>query len=202
VRVLPDLTGEHLAGVLLDYEMTGFEMLQVRLSAFKRQPRVDVEVVMHKLGTWDAENVYIALPFSAGPASPLWLDRGFPLQPGKDQFPGSLIDYYGVQDGLGWSDSKFGVAVAPHDSHLVQTGPLDYGVRQLAGDVPADWRPQCVYAWAMTNYWETNFSPELGGFYSFRFSVSWGPELADPKAAMHACRAMTTALPPIRLAAK
>jgi hypothetical protein len=36
----------------------------------------------------------------------------------------------------------------------------------------------------MTNYWETNFSAALGGFYEFRYSVSWGPDLRDPDAAL------------------
>jgi hypothetical protein len=47
----------------------------------------------------------------------------------------------------------------------------------------------------MTNYWETNFAAELGGFYEFRYSVAWGPELRDRDRALRrvkqGCRAIT-----------
>jgi hypothetical protein len=199
LRAVSGFKGEHLNGVVLDYTMPGFEFLQVTLSAHKHRPRVDIEMRMHKIGTWDAENVYLALPFSSGPGAELWLDRGAAMRPGKDQLPGTLIDYYGVQDGFAWCKPKYGVAVAQLDSHLIQLGPLQYGVRDLAGEVPANWRSSNVHAWLMTNYWDTNFSPELGGFYSFRFSILWGESLSDPSNALRACRDSTMGLRAIRL---
>jgi len=198
-RILPGERGDLCDGVVLDYEMEGFELLQVKLNAHRRQPRVDVEVIAHKLGTWDVENVYLALPFTSGHGAQLWLDRGEPIRPGQDQLPGTLLDYMGVQDGLAWCGPEMGVAVAQWDSHLVQLGPLNYGVRTLAGEQPPGWQPSCVYAWLMTNYWETNFAPELGGFYSFRYSILWGRSLTDPREALSLCRDVTTSLRAIRL---
>ena len=46
--------------------------------------------------------------------------------------------------------------------------------------------PAFAYAWLMTNYWETNFSADLGGFYEFRYSVHWGDD--DPHALLRRCR--------------
>ncbi len=198
-RVLPGERGAHFDGVVLDYALEGFELLQVKLNAHHHQPRVDVEVVMHKLGTWDAENVYLALPFAAGGDAQLWVDRSQPMRPGHDQLSATLLDYLAVQDGLAWCGTDLGIAVAQWDSHLVQLGPLDYGVRMLAGEQPIDWQPRCVYAWLMTNYWETNFSPEVGGFYSFRYSILWGQAMKDPHEALGICRDATTSLRAIRL---
>jgi hypothetical protein len=199
VRAVAGSSGEHVQSVVLDYAMEGCELLQVRLNAWQRHPRVDVEVIMHKLGTWDSENVYLALPFTAGPKAELYLDRGLPVRPGRDQLPGTLCDFYGVQDGLAWcGEDGYGLAVAQADSHLIQTGPLAYGVRPFS---TPDTRiaPANVYAWLMTNYWETNFSPELGGFYSFRYSVLWGPDLQRPQPALRACRDANTRLRAIHL---
>ncbi len=186
----------------LEYELPGCEFVWVRLLAYHDRPRVDVEVAMHKVGTWDAENLYLALPFRAGDDQKLFLDRGArPMRPGVDQIPGTLIDFYGVQDGIAWTDSQRGVAVAQRDSHLVQVGPLAYGIRELADGRPVGER-SCVYAWLMTNYWETNFAPELGGFYAFRYSVMWGESLRDANAALRACRGANAGLNAFRLAGK
>jgi hypothetical protein len=57
-----------------------------------------------------------------------------------------------------------------------------------------------LYAWVMTNYWETNFEAELGGFYEFRYHVKWGEDLVDPGAAREASRAMSHGLLCFRLA--
>ena len=52
----------------------------------------------------------------------------------------------------------------------------------------------------MTNYWETNFSAELGGFYEFRYSVLWGDELAGEAPALAACRDANWGIRTLRLA--
>lgn len=199
LRVRDGDSGPHFQSVILDYQLTGCELLQVTLSARRHEPRVDVEVTMHKLGTWDAENVYLALPFTGGDKAQLWIDRGHPMRPGIDQLPGTLLDFMGAQDGLGWSQPDYGIAIAQFDSHLIQLGPLDYGIRTLSGRQPTDWKPKCAYNWLMTNYWETNFTPDVGGFYSFRYSVLWGKHLNQPQAALAACRSATTPLEAFRL---
>ena len=36
----------------------------------------------------------------------------------------------------------------------------------------------------MSNYRETNFNADLGGFHSFRFTLVWGAELVDSNNAL------------------
>lgn len=183
----------------LDYELEGCEMLVLRLVAYHERPRVDVTVTMHKIGTWDAENLYLTLPTVAGEARSLYLDRGAgPMRPGVDQIPGTLIDFYGVQEGIAWTTPTRGLTIAQRDSHLIQTGPLTYGARSLAAGEPVGTKSP-VYSWLMTNYWETNFTPELGGFYTFAYSVMWGEALRDPAVALRACRDANAGLNAFRL---
>jgi len=204
VGVLASEPGSLIDRVELNYAIDGFEIARLRLGAWKTAPRVDVELIVHKTGTWDSENVYLALPFTAGKSgeSGPWLDRGDVVWPGKDQLPATLTDYYGVQDGIGWTGLDLGVAIAQWDSHLVQLGALGYGVRGVAGKpgetqtnlLPAGLSGTGTFAWLMTNYWETNFAPELGGFYSFRYAVLWGSALRDAELARQTCRDATTGL--------
>ncbi len=66
------------------------------------------------------------------------------------------------------------VMIATPDSNLIQLGSLDHGERLLMGDPRLADDPAHAYAWLMTNYWETNFGAQLGGFHEFRFTLECG----------------------------
>jgi hypothetical protein len=189
-------TGAVFAGVTLGYDVPGMSVCEVELRALVDEPRVDVAVRMHKESTWAPENVYVSLPFAPDGRGVLWLDKaGAPMRPRFDQIPGTLTDYYAVQGGFAVVGAENGVGVAMLDNHLLQLGPLEHGERLLAGDPALGDDPAHAYAWLMTNYWETNFSAGLGGFYEFRYSIMWGPELGDRDRALRrvqdACRGIT-----------
>jgi hypothetical protein len=193
-------TGALFDVIGIDYEAPGFEFLRTEWTVHRGLPMVDIEVIGHKIGTWDPENVYCPLPFTAGDGGTFWIDRGWPMRPWQDQLPGTLTDFYGAQEGVAWCDGSFGVAVAMLDAHLIQCGDLDYRARRLMGDADLPAGPDRVYSWLMTNYWETNFSAEVGGFYSFRYRIGWGPHLAEPAAALRWARLATAGLRAIRQA--
>jgi len=102
------------------------------------------------------------------------LDKaGGPVRARIDQLPGSLIDFYSVQNGFVVEGEQNAVAVAMKDNPLVQLGPLEYKEDRVLHDPDQPHPDRALpYAWLMTNYWETNFAAGLGGFHSFRFSVS------------------------------
>jgi hypothetical protein len=154
------------------------------LRLFHAQPRLDVELRLHKESRWEAENLFLSLP---RPAGVLWVDKaGGPLRPGIDQLPGTLLDYTSVQAGYALVAEGRGLAVAMPDQHLLQMGPLAHGPRRLAEPPAPPAGP--LFAWLMTNYWETNFAAELGGFHAFRFSLHWGRAGADAAGALAVAR--------------
>jgi len=67
-----------------------------------------------------------------------------------------------------------------------QLGRLEYGRRPFAGAPELADDPAHAYAWVMTDYWETNFATDLGGFHEFRYAVLWGREFADEARALEA----------------
>ncbi|MDD5199611.1 MAG: hypothetical protein PHC88_07380 [Terrimicrobiaceae bacterium] len=175
--------------VQLDYEIEHMPMCRVLLKAHRNTPRVDVSVRLLKNPTWDAETVYISLPFTAGEGSVLWLDKaGALVRPRADQLPNSLTDYYAVQDGWMWAADGSGVAIASPDAPLVQVGPLEHGVRKLHGHPRLSEDKELVYSWIINTCWETNFEINTGGFHEFRYSVLSGSAFAEPAASMKACR--------------
>jgi len=191
--------GSAFATAELRYIAEGTTFYDVVLRAWTQLPRVDVSVRLHKDSVWEPENFYIALPFGEQ-AAELWVDKaGAGVRPWVDQLPGTLTDFTSVQEGLAVTSPEGGIAVATPDSHLVQLGSLDPGPRYLAGAADLVGARPAPYAWVMTNYWETNFAATLGGFYEFRYGVTWGPDLADPARALEACRIMNRVPVVIRL---
>ena len=59
-----------------------------------------------------------------------------------------------------------------------------------------------MYAWVLTNYWETNFKATLGGYYEFRYIVRWGDRMVEPEKAIEQCRSANTGLVCFRTADK
>ncbi len=50
-----------------------------------------------------------------------------------------------------------------------------------------------AYAWAMNNFWETNFKVDLGGFYEFAYSVTSAEKQAADEA-VEQCEAQNEGL--------
>jgi len=51
----------------------------------------------------------------------------------------------------------------------------------VRGKWPTEFRPRTatIFSWVMNNYWGTNFAPQQGGEFTFRYSLVSGPTL-DP----------------------
>jgi hypothetical protein len=181
--------GDLFNSAVLNYSIDGMDNYQIILKVFHYEPRVDIVVRFNKHNNWQPENVYLALPFSIGDDKPeLWLDKcGTLVQPRKDQIPGTLIDYYSIQEGLALISSKHGIVITTPDTNLIQLGDLEYGPRKLHDPETPNPDSAQMYVWLMTNYWETNFAAGLGGFYEFRFTVISDSDLNDPEKAIQMC---------------
>ncbi|WP_314584734.1 glycoside hydrolase [Paenibacillus terrigena] len=190
--------GDVYGTVQLTFEVAGCSHYSLLVTAYANHPRVDVAVRMHKDSVWDPENLYISLPFGSPTHSDteeLWIDKMDALvRPRKDQLPGSLADYYCLGEGAAYVADQGGVAIAMPDTPLIQLGSLDHQFRLLNGDAKLAEDPGHLYSWAMNNYWETNFTATLGGFYEFRYLVTWGEQLCTQEAAMNACRSMNAGI--------
>ncbi|MDR0267683.1 hypothetical protein [Paenibacillus sp.] len=184
-----------LFGVMeLQFETHGMSFYSVFLKLYAASSRVDVAVRFHKDSVWEPENVYISLPFTSGVPNgeTLWLDKpGANVRPWVDQLPGTLLDYYCIQEGLAYVDENRSLMIATPDTPLVQLGSLEYGKRLLHTQQSEE-TERHLYVWAMSNYWETNFKATLGGFYEFRYFVKWSEDISSAEQAIGQCRAMSS----------
>lgn len=184
--------GSLFATVELKYKVSGTSYYAVQLTAYADTPRVDVSVRLHKDSVWEPENLYISLPFGG---EELWIEKtGIVMKPHIQQLPGTGTDFYCIQEGFCYSGAEGGVAIAMPDTPLLQLGPIQHHSILLQGHPDLPSAPKLPYAWAMNNYWETNFKATLGGFYEFRYSVLWGAELQSAEEAIRYCRAVNSGL--------
>ncbi|SDW76730.1 glycoside hydrolase [Paenibacillus sp. CF384] len=194
-----EITNGAIYGVVeLTYQIKGISYFSLFLKVYCGQPRVEVSVRMHKDSVWDPENVYISLPFSNGADSELWFEKaGSLIRPGVDQLPGTGLDFYCIQEGLAVITQGRGLLIATPDTPLMQTGDLAYGQRLVQGQQQeGDKHP--LYAWVLTNYWETNFKATLGGFYEFRYTVEWGSHIDSAEKAIQICHSLNIETPTFR----
>lgn len=191
-------TNDLFTKVELEYLSAGVKHYILELRVHNTKPEVDCTVRFLKESNWEAENIYISLPFSANAAQDncLWLDKaGSAVRPWIDQLPGTLTDFYCVQNGCALTSQNNGLSIATPGTPLLQVGDIKYKNRLLQGAEELETSEQRLYAWVLSNYWETNFKAEVGGFYQFRFLLKWGIELKDSEKALAVCRELNTVLP-------
>lgn len=170
--------------VQLSYRIEGAKDCAVILTAYKKSPRMDVDLRLHKASVWEPENLYLSLPF----AGEIWLDKtGARLRPRVDQLPGTCVDFYAVQNGLAFCGEQSSLAVASPDAPLIWMGTLRaHPIRLMGEGAPNN---DETYSWVMNNFWETNFRADLGGFYQFHYSLE-ALDGCAPKAALDRAETM------------
>jgi len=198
-RVDIKVADEVFAAVELIYDLPGTGYYCVVLTAYAETPRVDVAVRIHKSSVWEPENVYISLPFGQT-GDTLWIEKtGAIFRPRIDQLPGTGTDFYCIQEGIALIGDEYGIAIATPDTPLLQAGPLAHQQRLLMGHAELANDPAHLYSWVLNNFWETNFRSEVGGFYEFRYFVSWGTELDTAERAIAQCHGHNNGLLSMRV---
>ncbi|PTX96723.1 hypothetical protein DB345_05940 [Spartobacteria bacterium LR76] len=184
--------------VEIEFSLEGCSWVKLFLWVWRDLPRIDLTLRLQKHSVWDPENLYLALPFAV-PGGELWVDKpGGPIRPWKDQLPDTLTDWVCIQEGFASCRSDLGLSVSTPDAPLLQLGPLAFGKRRLMGHPDLKQENARPYSWVMTNYWETNFEANLGGFHEFTYRIECGRHLADPIKAISQCRSLNLGLKSFR----
>jgi alpha-mannosidase len=179
--------------------------LEQRVILYDDLKRIDLVNVLDKKETFDPEAVYFAFPFKVGqgqPAAPAKVKGGQPpsktmpqgsvtvppgvrfeisdadMAPGKEQLPGTTLDWHTVQNWVEFSGQDARVVWSPVEAPLVEFGDINTGKWLTKLDLANAW----VFSYAMNNYWMTNFKASQEGRVEFRYSLTSlppGPAAAD-----------------------
>ncbi len=144
--------------------------LEQRIILYDDVKRIDLVDVLDKQETFAPEAVYFAFPFEVGPLSP---DVRFEIAdadmaPGKEQLPGTTLDWHAVQNWVEFSGKGARVVWSPIEAPLVEFGDINTGKWLKKLDLANAW----VFSYAMNNYWMTNFKASQEGRVEFRYSLT------------------------------
>jgi alpha-mannosidase len=111
---------------------------------------------------------------------------------------GACLDWFCVQHWVDVSGPDGGVTWATPDTPLVCLGDLTVGKWLTAFNPPSG----SVFAYAMNNYWDTNYKAGQGGDFTFRYALTSHAGGLDPVAATRfgwevANPLLTTIIPPL-----
>ena len=111
--------------------------------------------------------------------------NGVPLEPEREQLPGSCRDWYGIQRWAEVGNDEVSVTVAPLDSPLMQVGGITTG--RWAQEL--DTSSAMLVSWALHNHWDTNFKASQGEAILQRYRLT-SRALATIRPLRHASRWM------------
>lgn len=175
--------GPVYTAVELKYSLEGCGFYNVYLKIYETVRKLEAHVRIHKNSVWEPENLYIALPFTAGDGGVSYLDKtGCVIRPGIDQLPGSCQDFYLLQNGVAWEQDGRIVTAAFKDSPMAVFGDLKASPVRLCDGADEGKNRGPLYSWVMNNFWETNFKADLGGFYEFAYTVRTMENVSAPEA--------------------
>ncbi|MBN1341074.1 MAG: hypothetical protein JXQ73_00235 [Phycisphaerae bacterium] len=158
--------------------------IQCELMLYRRTPRVDVRLTIHKPSATNPEAGYLAFPLAL--REPVFdLDAvGGTFQPGPGQIDRTASDYHSIQRYVRVSEGAekgLDVVVASLATPLVQIGDIHVGQYQERLTKPGP----LFYMWLFNNYWFTNFPASQGGELQFAFAMTSRPHGDDAVSSAH-----------------
>src|SRR5436309_4090977 len=162
---------ERLPGIgvrlVIERALDGFPSITSTITLYDELPWVDIENRIVKTATLTKEALYSAFPFAF--LKPV-VDVEVPLgrmTVERDQQPGSCRDWYCHTHWVWLHEGNDGVLWSGPDTPLFTLNDLFRGA----------WRRTIVpdgtlFAYAMNNYWHTNYAASQGGAVTFRFRLS------------------------------
>lgn len=155
------------ARLVVERELAGFPAITSTVTLYDELPWVDIENRLTKTPTLAKEALYVAFPFTfLKPTVELEVPLGR-MTVERDQQPGSCRDWYCHTHWVWLHEASDGVLWSAPDTPLFTLNDLFRG----------QWRRSIVpdgtlFAYAMNNYWHTNYAASQGGSVTFRFRIS------------------------------
>jgi hypothetical protein len=164
---------ERLPGIgvrlVAERRLEGFPSLVSTVTLYDELPWVDIENRLEKTPTLEKEALYVAFPFAfTAPVVEVEVPLGR-MTVERDQQPGSCRDWFCHAHWVWLHEGSDGVLWSGADTPLFTLNDVVRGEwrRRIAPD-------GTLFAYAMNNYWHTNYAARQGGDgpLTFRFRIS------------------------------
>ncbi|MHC1705989.1 MAG: glycoside hydrolase family 38 C-terminal domain-containing protein [Bacteroidales bacterium] len=153
----------------------GCEKIIREISLVRGDDRVYLRTHVFKKAIREKENVRFAFPFQLTDPEVRMDMAWFTLEAGKNQLPGSNMNYYTVQRWIDVSNDQEGITLATPDAPLWEIGNMtaESWMRKegnLWMEKPMN--SSVLYSWVMNNSWHTNFKADQEGEVVFQYVLS------------------------------
>lgn len=162
---------ERLPGIgvrlVVERALDGFPSITSIVTLYDELPWVDIENRIQKTATLEKEALYIAFPFAfIKPTVDVEVPLGR-MTVERDQQPASCRDWYCHAQWVWLHEGSDGVLWSGPDTPLFTLNDLFRGAwrRAIAPD-------GTLFAYAMNNYWHTNYAASQDGLFTFRYRIS------------------------------
>jgi len=162
---------ERLPGIgvrlVIERRLEGFDVLTSTITLYDALPWVDFENRLEKGPTEGKEALYFAFPFAfTQPTVEMEIPLGR-MTAERDQQPGACRDWFCHQHWVWLHEGTDGVLWSGPDTPMFTLNDIFRGVwsRRITPD-------GTLLAYAMNNYWFTNYAARQEGPFTFRFRVS------------------------------
>ena len=181
------------------YELEGTDECLLDLKLYRHIARMDARVRIKKKSCADPEEIQAVLPFVTDGSNETWIDKtGCLIRPGLDQLPGTCQAFWCLQNGVLRRGTGFDLLISCPDAPLVSFGEEMKGPAALCDGQSEDLNRGEIRSRIMNNFWETNFSVDLGGWHEFRCVITLEKPDA-PENQFKRCAALGTGLPVLEL---
>ncbi len=153
--------------IVLESSAPNTPLIRTEITLLDKEKRIELRYTIHKEPVISKEAVYIAFPFKIQDPSFAYETQNGWVNPAKDELLGGSREWYAVNHWAAVSGAGVSAAVIPRDAPLVNFGDI------VRGKWPAAFEPKSstIFSWLMSNYWGTNFAPEQGGEFTFRYDI-------------------------------
>lgn len=173
--ITPGLQGPVATSLIVRTSARMCPRLEQEIILYDGLKRVDIINRLDKEETLAPEAVYFAFPFQVkGGAFRLEIADAV-LKPEAEQLPGTVRDWYAVQNWVEVANNELSVVWAPVEAPLVQLGDINTGKWLTRLSQEKAW----IFSYAMNNYWMTNFKAGQGGRMTFRYAITSRPGRPD-----------------------
>jgi alpha-mannosidase len=179
--ITPGLQGPVAYSLIVRTSARMCPRLEQEIILYDGLKRVDIINRLDKEETLAPEAVYFAFPFQVKGGTFRLEIADAVLKPEAEQLPGTVRDWYAVQNWVEVANNELSVVWAPVEAPLVQLGDINTGKWLTRLDPANAW----IFSYAMNNYWMTNFKAGQGGRVNFRYAITSRPGGPDTVLSTH-----------------
>lgn len=150
-----------------------FPQIVTEVILFDADPRIDLSITLQKDMTLAKEAVYIAFPVAGANPKFRYEIGGGTVRPNEDHWPGGCRDWLSIQRWLTVQTDAGTVVWSSPDTPLVQLCAPQSG--KWLDELPIT--NGTILAYAMNNYWFTNYKAGQDGRFTFRYSLTSGDSI-------------------------